>query len=75
LKAFFELLCRKFGLLTHISVTTPPDPRTDDWNKADFCACSWLYNSIDDAILDFTMAPDQTDHELWVAIETHFQAN
>jgi hypothetical protein len=71
-KAFFESLCGKFGLLAHVDGTAPPDPRTDDWNKADFCIRSWLYGSVVDVVLDFTMAPDQTACDLWASIETHF---
>jgi hypothetical protein len=71
----FESLCGKFGLLTHINGTAAPDPLTDAWLQADSCVCSWLYGSVDSAILDFTMEPDQTAHQLWVAIKDHFTAN
>jgi hypothetical protein len=74
-KAFFESLCGKFGLLSHIDGTPPPDPRTDEWSKADFCVRSWLYASVADEVLDFTMEPDQTANGLWRAIADHFQAN
>jgi hypothetical protein len=74
-KAFFESLCRKFGLLSHIDSTPTPDPRTDEWSKADFCVRSWLYGSVADEVLDFTMEPDQTANSLWRAIADHFQAN
>jgi hypothetical protein len=55
----------KFGLLTHIEDTSLPDPHTDHWNKADFYVCSWLYGSVFDVVLDFTMVPDQTARDLW----------
>jgi hypothetical protein len=74
-KAFFEALCGKFGLLSHIDGTPPPDPRTDEWSKADFCVRSWTYGSVADEVLDFTMEPDQTANGLWKAIADHFQAN
>jgi hypothetical protein len=74
-KAFFEPLCRKFGLLSHIDDTPPPDPHTDEWSKADFCIRSWLYGSVADEVLNFTLEPDQTASGLWRAIADHFQAN
>jgi hypothetical protein len=63
-KAFFELLCGKFGLLSHIDGTPPPDPHTDEWSKADFSVRSWLYGSVADEVLDFTMELDQTANDL-----------
>jgi hypothetical protein len=74
-KSFFESLCGKFGLLTHINGTTAPDPLTDTWLQADSCVRSWLYGSVDSAVLDFTMEPDQTVHQLRAAIKDHFTAN
>jgi hypothetical protein len=74
-KAFFESLCGKFSLLSHINGTPPHDLRTDEWSKTNFCVRSWLYGSVADEVLDFTMEPDQTANGLWRAIADHFQAN
>jgi hypothetical protein len=74
-KAFFEFLCRKFSLISHIDGTPTPDLHTDEWSKVDFCIRSWLYSFVADEVLDFTMEPDQTANGLWRAIAVHFQAN
>ena len=71
---FFEAMCGKFGLLRHIT-SAPPDPRTDAWNEEDCAVRSWLYGSITEDVLNFTMTANQTARELWVAIANHFQAN
>jgi len=71
---FFEAMCGKFGLLHHIT-SAPPDPRTDAWNEEDCAVRSWLYGSVTEDVLDFTMTANQTARELWVAIANHFQAN
>jgi hypothetical protein len=52
-----------------------PGLLTDAWLQADSCVHSWLYGSIDSAVLDFTMEPDQTARQLWAAIQDHFTAN
>jgi len=69
---FFEAMCGKFGLLRHINGAPPPDPHTDAWNEADCAVHSWLYDSVTEDVLDFTMAANQTVRELWVAIANHF---
>jgi hypothetical protein len=74
-KAFFESLCGKFGLLSHIDGTPTPDSRTDEWSQADFCVHSWLYDSVADEVLNFTVELDQTANGLWRAIADHFQEN
>ena len=68
-------MCGKFGLLSHINSAPPPDPRTDAWNEADCAVRSWLYGSVTEDVLDFTMAANQTARDLWVAISNHFQTN
>ena len=73
--SFFEAMCGKFGLLSHINSAPPPDPRTDAWNEADCAVRSWLYGSVTEDVLDFTMAANQTARDLWVAISNHFQTN
>ena len=67
---FFEAMCGKFGLLRHI--TSAPDLRTDAWNEEGCTVHSWLYGSITEDVLDFTMTANQTARELWVAIANHF---
>jgi hypothetical protein len=74
-KSFFESLRGKFGLHTHIDNNPTLDPVTDAWRQADSFICSWLNSSVDSFVLDFTMEPDQTAHQLWVVIEGHFAAN
>ena len=73
--AFFHAMCGKFGLLKHINGTPAPKPVDETWAQNDCCVRTWLYGSVSEFVLDFTMAPDQTAHQLWVAIENHFQAN
>nr|XP_034580718.1 uncharacterized protein LOC117844048 [Setaria viridis] len=68
-------MCGKFGLMGHIDGTPPPNPIIAAWSQADCCVRSWLYGSIFDSALDFTMEDNQTAHQLWVAIEHHIQAN
>lgn len=74
-KSFFQAMCGKFGLMGHIDGTPPPNPIDVAWRQADCCVRSWLYGSVSDSVLDFTMADEQTARQLWVAIGTHFQAN
>lgn len=57
----------KFGILVHINGNAPPN--------LDCCVCSWLYGSIFDVVLDFTMVTGQSTHQLWAAIAAHFEAN
>ncbi|XP_072150394.1 uncharacterized protein [Setaria viridis] len=73
--SFFQAMCGKFGLMGHIHGTPPPNPITAAWSQADCCVRSLLYGSVSDSVLDFTMEDNQTPHQLWVAIERHFQAN
>ena len=68
---FFEAMCGKFGLLRHIT-SAPPEPRTDAWNEEDCAVRSWLYGSITEDVLDFTMTANQIARELWVTIANHF---
>ncbi|XP_072151674.1 uncharacterized protein [Setaria viridis] len=72
--SFFRAMYSKFGLLRHIN-RTPPNPIDAAWYQANCCVRSWLYGSVSDSVLDFTMTDDLTARQLWVAIETHFQAN
>jgi hypothetical protein len=58
--SFFCVTCGKFGMMQHIDGSAPPphspaDPSWPTWVQADYCVYSWLYSSISDAILDFTM--------------------
>lgn len=61
----------------HIDGTAPPtDPPRPPWEQNYCCACSRIYSSISEAVLDFTMGgDDQTARDLWVAISNHFQSN
>jgi len=72
---FFLDMCGKFGLLKHIDGTAAPNPVDAPYTQNDFCVRTWLYGSVSESVLDFTMAPNQTARQLWVAIENHFQAN
>jgi hypothetical protein len=74
MELFFKAMCNKFGLMGHMD-GTPPNPIDATRRQADYCVRSWLYRSVSDSVLDFTMEDEQTAHQLWVAIETHFQAN
>ena len=44
-------------------------------NEEDYAVRNWLYDSITEDVLDFTMTANQTARELWDAIANHFQAN
>jgi hypothetical protein len=73
--SFFKAMCGKFGLMGLIDGTPPPNSIDAAWRQADCCVHSWLYGSVSDSVLDFTMEDEQTARQLWVAIETHFQAS
>ena len=67
-------MCGKFGLMAHIDNTAS---RPDDiaWVQADCCVRSWLFGSVAEDILDFTMQEGQTARQLWIAIQELFYAN
>ena len=73
--AFFKAMCGKFGLLHHIDGSVPPRRTDPAWEQVDCCVRTWLYGSVSQDVLDFTMAEDQTARQLWVAISNKFQAN
>ncbi|XP_039797814.1 uncharacterized protein LOC120662811 [Panicum virgatum] len=73
--AFFKAMCGKFGLLHHIDGSVPPRRTDPAWEQIDCCIRTWLYGSVSQDVLDFTMAENQTARELWVAISNKFQAN
>jgi hypothetical protein len=74
--SFFRSLCGKFGLLQHIDGTPAPQPADSAWQMADYCVCSWIYGSVSDGVLDLARgATEQNARQLWVAIETLFEAN
>jgi len=73
--AFFKAMCGKFGLLHHIDGSVPPRRTDPAWEQVDCCVRTWLYGSVSQDVLDFTMAEDQTAQQLWVAISNKFQAN
>ena len=73
--AFFKAMCGKFGLLHHINGFIPPHRTDAAWEQIDCCVRTWLYGSVSQDVLDFSMAEDQTARELWVAISNKFQAN
>ena len=58
--SFFHAMCGKFGLLKHIDGTPPPDPVDAAWAQNGCCVRTWLYSSVSESVLDFTMAPNQT---------------
>ena len=72
-------MCGKFGLMRHIDDTLPPssaDPLRSAWEQMDCCVRSWIYGSVSEAVLDFTMGDDdQIALDLWVAISKNFQSN
>ena len=74
-KAFFTALCGKYGLLGHIDSTAAARPTDPLWSQPDACVCGWMYGSVDDAVLDLAMEPDQDTRALYVSIEALFQAN
>ena len=74
-KAFFTALCGKYGLLDHIDGTEAARPAEPLWSQPDACIRGWMYGSVDDAVLDLAMEPEQDARALWVSIEALFQAN
>jgi hypothetical protein len=74
-KSFFTTLCGKYGLLDHINGTVAARPADPMWSQPDACVRGWMYNSVDDAVLDLAMEPDQDARALYVFIEALFQAN
>ncbi|XP_034586503.1 uncharacterized protein [Setaria viridis] len=58
--SFFKAMCGKFDLLRHINGTAPPNPLDAAWHQADCCVRSWLYGSVSESVLDFTMEDEQT---------------
>jgi hypothetical protein len=74
-KAFFTALCAKYGLLGHIDGTGVARPADPTWSQSDACIRGWMYGSVDDAVLDLAMEPDQDARALYVSIEALFQAN
>ncbi|XP_021321303.1 uncharacterized protein LOC110437248 [Sorghum bicolor] len=73
--AFFTAMCGKFGPLSHIDGSIPPRPTDRNWSQPDACIRSWMYGCVDDGVLELAMEPDQTAHDLYVAITALFQAN
>jgi hypothetical protein len=74
-KAFFIVLCGKYRLLGHINgivVACPADP---SWSQPDACVHGWMYDSVDDVVLDLAMEPAQDTRALYVSIEALFQEN
>jgi hypothetical protein len=74
-KAFFTALCAKYGLLGHVDGTEAARPTDPLWSQPDACIRDWMYGSIDDAVLDLAMEPNQDARALYVSIEALFQAN
>ena len=74
-KVFFTALCGKYGLLGHIDGTADARPTDPLWSQPDACIRGWMYGSVDDAVLDLAMEPEQDARALWVSIEALFEAN
>ncbi|XP_066334557.1 uncharacterized protein [Miscanthus floridulus] len=74
-KAFFTALCGKYGLLGHIDGTEAARPADPLWSQPDAYIRGWMYGSVDDAVLDLAMEPDQDARALYISIEALFQAN
>jgi hypothetical protein len=74
-KAFFTALCAKYGLLGHVDGTEDACPTDPLWSQPDACIRGWMSGSIDDAVLDLAMEPNQDARALCVSIEALFQAN
>jgi hypothetical protein len=74
-KAFFTALCAKYGLLSHIDGTAAARPADPTWSQPGACVRGWMYNSVDEAVLDLAMEPDQDARALYLSIEALFQAN
>jgi hypothetical protein len=74
-KAFFTALYAKYGLLGHIGGTEAARPGDPLWSQPEACIRGWMYGSVDDAVLDLAMEPDQDARALYVSIEALFQAN
>nr|XP_020181888.1 uncharacterized protein LOC109767543 [Aegilops tauschii subsp. strangulata] len=69
------VLLGKYDLTNHISIVTPPDARTADWQCQDYVVRSWIYGSISEDILDTIMAQDQTAYEAYALIRNLFPDN
>jgi hypothetical protein len=74
-KAFFTIFCAKYGLLGHVDGTEAARPIDPLWSQPNACIRGWMYVSVDDAVLDLAMEPNQDARALYVSIEALFQAN
>jgi hypothetical protein len=68
-KAFFTALYAKYGLLGHVDGTEDARPTDPLWSQPDACIHGWMYGSIDGAVLDLAMEPNQDARALYVSIE------
>jgi hypothetical protein len=62
--SFSKAMCGMFGLLSHIDGSVPPRRTDPNWEQVDCCVRTWLYGSVADSVLNFTMANGQTAREL-----------
>jgi len=75
---FFNSLCGKFSLRSHIDDSTLPCPNDPHWDAVECYARSWLSSSVNDCVLDLSMiGADSTmgGHDLWMAIEGIIHTN
>jgi hypothetical protein len=73
---FFKSMCGKFHLHHHINGSAPPSPQDPVWDQADCCVRSWIFDTVDDAVLILAIdGDDLTARDIWVAIEGLFHAN
>jgi hypothetical protein len=73
---FFKSMCDKFRLRHHIDGSAPPSPRDPVWDQADCCVRSWIFGTVDDAVLSLAVdGDDLTACDIWVTIEGLFRAN
>jgi hypothetical protein len=73
---FFKSMCGKFRLRHHIDGSAPPSPQDPVWDQADCCVRSWIFGTVDDAVLSLAVEGDNlTARDIWVAIEGLFRAN
>lgn len=72
---FFQAMCGKFGLMSHIDDTPKPEPVDASLQQADCCVRSRLLGSGSNSVLHLAMEPLQTARDLWLPIKGLFQAN
>jgi hypothetical protein len=74
-RTFFTALAGKFGLIPHITEDVHVPGNDPVWAMDDFTVLTWMYNTIDEGVLEIIMEPEQSALELWIAAESLFRDN